>query len=93
MTSTTTKTTSGTRTTETCYHGDASCGGDSWTCLSCKRKFCERHFHVSDKGYNVECSDCHRERIDAALLDRATQVDRLAARADAGDRLDVPDKK
>ena len=46
-----------------CYYGDpVVCEGDTWACLTCGESFCEAHGHTTDKGVNVECVACERER-------------------------------
>ena len=48
-----------------CYYSDpGNCRGATWVCLGgCGQTFCEFHFHDSDKGHNVECVVCERERL------------------------------
>ena len=51
-----------------CYYGDpAVCAGDVWVCLTCHTEYCEAHQHWTDKGDNVECVACERERKEAGL--------------------------
>lgn len=47
---------------ESCYYNDDSCGGAMWHCRTCGEWFCESHQHTTDKGANVECVSCERER-------------------------------
>jgi hypothetical protein len=49
-----------------CYYRTAdACHGERWTCAGCNEKFCQTHFHVTDKGRNVECVACERRRAEA----------------------------
>lgn len=45
-----------------CYYDNELCEGELWECESCNEEYCQTHFHVTDKGYNVECVACERER-------------------------------
>jgi hypothetical protein len=48
---------------EGCYYGDADvCDGELWECETCHQQYCESHYHETDKGRNVECVACERER-------------------------------
>lgn len=45
-----------------CYYGEAECDSDDWKCQTCGETYCGYHFHNTDKGQNVECVACERER-------------------------------
>jgi len=92
MRTTKTKTTPSTSRSDACYYANETCGGDSWQCSSCREFFCQNHSHVTEKGHNKECVACERERKDAKQLDAEDAADRLSARADPGDKLDIADK-
>lgn len=86
------KTTRTSSTAPGCYHDNAACEGDLWQCLSCRETFCQAHARITTRGPNKECEGCERERKDAEQLDADDPTDRLAARADPGNKLDIADK-
>lgn len=45
-----------------CYYDNSQCAGHLWQCQTCREWFCQTHSHVTDKGNNVECVACERER-------------------------------
>lgn len=45
-----------------CYFNTQSCCGELWQCRTCGEWFCQYHWHETDKGRNVECVACERER-------------------------------
>lgn len=49
-----------------CYFNDGAlgCQGDLWQCKTCGEWFCQTHFHVTDKGRNVECVACEENTPD-----------------------------
>jgi hypothetical protein len=48
---------------EECYYNDVTvCGGGLWMCETCHQDYCTEHWHDTDKGHNVECVACERER-------------------------------
>lgn len=50
---------------EYCYYADPFvCDGESWECLTCHEHYCQAHYHQTDKGVNVECVACERNRMD-----------------------------
>jgi hypothetical protein len=46
-----------------CYYSNTACTGYLWECETCGESYCEEHSHETDKGANVECVACERERI------------------------------
>lgn len=76
----------------TCQLAGDECAGKLWRCEFCDEWFCMGHSHVTELGNNRECVACERDRRDAKLLDEVDPVDRLSAKADPGDRLDIGDK-
>jgi hypothetical protein len=51
------------RTRKCYYDAPGFCGGELWQCLTCKEWFCDNHYHVTDRGYKVECVACENERL------------------------------
>lgn len=49
-----------------CYYDTPLCKGSFWQCQTCGEWFCGFHFHVTDKGRNVECVVCERKRKEDA---------------------------
>lgn len=47
-----------------CYYNNDECGGALWFCRTCKEWFCESHNHTTEKGVNVECVSCERNRLE-----------------------------
>jgi hypothetical protein len=41
-----------------CYFATEDCHGELWTCETCGERFCQYHWHQTDKGTNVECAGC-----------------------------------
>ncbi len=66
--------------------------GGLWQCVGCGEWFCMVHSHVTELGNNKECAACERQRIDDKQLEADDGIEKIAARADPGDRLDIPDK-
>jgi hypothetical protein len=57
---------------DSCYFADQQvCTGELWECLTCREHYCQKHWHRTSKGENVECVACERARTDAELLDKA----------------------
>lgn len=48
-----------------CYYDNQLCEGELWECQTCEQHYCQAHFHQTDKGENVECVACERERLEA----------------------------
>jgi len=44
--------------------GCCMCGSKEglWRCKTCGEWYCETHWHVTEKGKNVECSYCESRR-------------------------------
>lgn len=49
-----------------CYYRSSVCQGPLWQCETCGEHFCETHWHQTDKGVNVECVGCERNRLEDA---------------------------
>lgn len=48
-----------------CYYGDVDyCSNETWECESCNTIYCTEHNHATDRGHNVECAACERERLE-----------------------------
>ena len=47
-----------------CYYDNELCEGELWQCQTCEEHYCQTHFHQTDKGENVECVACERERLE-----------------------------
>jgi hypothetical protein len=49
-----------------CYYADQQVckSAELWECETCQEQFCQVHWHETDKGRNVECVGCERERKD-----------------------------
>ena len=45
-----------------CYYDNELCEGELWECLTCSESYCQTHWHDTDKGHNVECVACERQR-------------------------------
>jgi hypothetical protein len=45
------------------------CEGELWECETCNEEFCQFHGHVTDKGTNVECVSCERERKESVVTE------------------------
>lgn len=53
-----------------CYYGDPDvCTDETWECQTCGEAYCTAHWHETEKGTNVECVACERERKEAARAD------------------------
>lgn len=47
-----------------CVYNTPDCGGRTWECRTCHRKFCMTHANVTSLGANVECIECEDKRLD-----------------------------
>lgn len=69
-----------------CYRGSSRCTGPLRACGACGTWLCAIHMPAG------ECFSCTLSRADVALLSAGdATVERLATRADPGDRLNISD--
>lgn len=45
-----------------CYYDSPGCCEQLWECQTCNESFCDKHYHVTSKGKNVECVACEHRR-------------------------------
>ncbi len=78
--------------TATCCLSNEKCVGGLFQCTTCKKWFCTYHTYSQLAGVTMECVACDRDRTDAKLLNAESAIDRLAAKVDPGNKLDIADK-
>lgn len=77
---------------DACYYDNEKCEGETWECGTCGETFCTTHSHATEKGHNVECVACERERLDAKLLAEPDGVEHAVRQTDVLKKLDIADK-